>query len=343
MRNRVCKHAKDDSVSAIIVNFNGVADLPRCIAALQADTSLGEIIVVDNASTDDSIERIAIEFPSVRVLISESNLGFAGGANLGARHATFNVLLFMNPDTFVSPGCPYRLRNALVAGAGVAGPVLRIGSVSGVERGSVIDLMGMPRGVIDDSLPLYVSGCCLATTRNCFDAVGGFDDRYFLFMEDVEYCWQALRRGYDVKVVSEAEAYHRGGASIGGGYVRNGAFEVSAMRIVLRERNTTAMLLACVPLVWLPWAVVASALRSLAFAGLLAMQGRWRFGVQVALGWATNCRWLLGTIRRRRQPGVVGAASRAAWGRADRRLYLGEYLLKRSPIRFVDADPPRAH
>lgn len=328
-------------VSAIVVNFNGGTDLLTCLAALCGQLRPGDIVVVDNASTDGSAELASAQYPQVRVVTSATNLGFAGGANLGAAQSPAEFLLFLNPDAFVMPGCVERLLKALARGAGVVGPILRTGAEETPEYGLTIDVTGMPRGLVAAGLPLYVSGCCLATSRQCFDAVGGFDDRYFLLVEDVEYCWQALRRGYDVQAVSGAEAHHRGGGSMSGGYVRGDTVEVNGTRIVLRERNTTAMLLACAPVVWLPIVMCASVFRGVAFATLLASRHRWRSVWELVVGVGQNLVWLPGTIRRRRRPGVRRSAARAACRRIERRVFLWEYVRARRPISFVDVEEIR--
>lgn len=324
-------------VSAIVVNFNGGSDLLTCLAALCSQMPRANIIVVDNASTDGSVERVSAQFRDVRVLASTANLGFGGGANLGACEAFGDTLLFLNPDTFVMPGCVDELDRALANGAGVVGPRLRVGEEEVPEYGATIDVMGMPRGLATTGEPLYVSGCCLATSRRCFDAVGGFDERYFLFVEDVEFCWQALRRGYDVRVAPRAEARHRGGGSMPGGYARNGTVEVSAARIVLRERNTTALFLACAPVQWLPLVGGASLLRATAFAGLLASRGRWLSIWELVMGLGQNVVWIPGTMRRRWRPGVARPSARRAWARVEWGLFLWDFLHARQAISFVDA------
>lgn len=329
-------HEGPCAVTAIVVNFNGGRDLGRCLAALCNQLPQSNILVVDNASTDDSVQRAVERWPQVRVLASDTNLGFGGGANLGAAAAADGTLLFLNPDTLVLPGCVARLHEALIGRVGVVGPMLWVGEGEVAEQGATIDVAGMPRGLVEPNPPLYVPGCCLATTKRCFDIVGGFDPRYFLFVEDVEYCWQALRRGYDVRVVATAEAYHRGGGSISGGYARGGGLEVSVTRIVLRERNTTAMFVACVPAKLLPLVAGASVLRGGAFAGLLASRGHWSGVWRLVVGLGQNVLWLPETVRRRRRPGATAVSGRAAWQRVVPGLFLWDYVHARMPVRFMD-------
>src|SRR5256885_11822739 len=101
-------------VSAIVVNYNGGSDLIECIRHLrnQASVSL-EIIVVDNASSDGSAARLRAVFPDIVPHVSQTNLGFAAGANEGFRLANGGVLLFLNPDVVLAPGCVHQLAASL--------------------------------------------------------------------------------------------------------------------------------------------------------------------------------------------------------------------------------------
>lgn len=321
----------------IIVNFNGGHDLLLCLGALDTQFPIHEVLVVDNASVDGSIEVAAERFPHATILRSEENLGFAGGANLGARHAVGDVLIFLNPDTIVGPGCIDRLAAELMFHPGVAGPLIITDGLEQCERGATIDLMGLPRGLTEDRPPLYVHGCCLATSRECFDSVGGFDERYFLFAEDVEYSWQALRHGYEVRVVEEAAARHRGGAVAIGGYLRDGHIETTSMRILLRERNTAAMLLACAPVLWLPVLLLTSLARTAAFAALLVVNGRSRDAGRLLTGLSWNVRQIRATMRRRWRQGTTAEGVQRAWRRVAFRLFLWDLARSGLEVRFVDS------
>lgn len=332
-------------IAAVIVNFNSGADLVACVDALRAQLPAKSILVVDNDSSDSSLEMATSRYADLRVVRSPHNLGFGGGANFGALYCGADKMLFLNPDVIVMPECLDRLAMAFASGVGVVGPQVQVVGGGPPDFGGRIDLVGMPGAASSRELPLFVSGCCLATTRQCFDVVGGFDERYFLFMEDVEYCWQALRRGFDVRVALGAVVEHRGGGSMPGGYVRGGRFEVTAARIVLRERNTLAMLLACGPASVLPVLVAGSVLRTGAFATLLALHRRWSAVWALAFGVALNVVWAPATGRRRWRSGVTRAGAREGWRRVHRRLYLWDYLSRRWEISFVDSaggSPPEA-
>jgi GT2 family glycosyltransferase len=272
-------------VSAIVVNYEGGARLMDCVASLGQET-VAQTIVVDNGSRDGSTAAVTAEYPDVEVVAPRRNLGFAGGANYGAQLARAELLLFLNPDIRLGPGTVRALADAFGdRRVAVAGPPLYVAASDSVERGATIDVIGSPVPVERDAgHALYVPGCALMTRAAVFRELGGFDERFFLFVEDVDYCWRVLLRGYEVAVPSIEPVWHEGGAVATGGYISGGRLESTTFRVALRERNTLAMLLKCygAPLA----AVVAPlyALQSLATAGALA------FGVacSVRARWVTS-------------------------------------------------------
>lgn len=327
--------------SVVVICFNAGDTLTGCLEALQP-LQWREVVVVDNASTDDSIGAALVQWPGVTVVRSAVNLGFAGGANLGAHHTTGSVLIFLNPDTYPETATLQYLVNSLIDTPGVAGPLVYQQATQGYEAGAVVDISGIPHGlsVNDSRLPLYITGCCLATNRSCFDLVGGFDTRYFMFVEDVEYCWQALRRGFEVSVVREAVIDHAGGAVAPGGYPAANDTEwreVSVARVLLRERNTTIMLLACVPIIWLPIVLIISIIRTAAFACLLVRLGAWRSIAGLLFGLGQVVWWIPETLRRRRKPGVTKPGIMHAWARVVKRPFLLDSLGESSRVRLVGA------
>lgn len=234
-------------VSAIIVNFNGQPYLDACIGSLIKQRELDEIIIVDNASQDRSMESIILKYQDqIMPIYAGSNLGYGAGANLGATIASGNVLLFLNPDVVIGDGCIEALARHLKASPGVSGPVLKISASDILEFGCTLNSMGMVKSLLSPGLPLFVSGSALAISSEIFHALGGFDERMFLFCEEAELCWRVLNAGFDVTVSVHALASHVGGSVIPGGYLtRKSYYSTSRMRIALRERNTMAMIIAC--------------------------------------------------------------------------------------------------
>jgi hypothetical protein len=149
--------------------------------------------------------------------------------------------------------------------------------------------------------PLYVSGCALFTSRHLFAQLGGFDDRYFLFVEDVELCWRALLAGYQVRTIKEASVFHEGGATMQGGYFTAGQrYRTSTLRISLRERNTVALMISCAPYYWFPVVLPALLVRSFTFALAGLCLGQPRLARELFRGMAWNVSQLPTTFARRR-------------------------------------------
>jgi GT2 family glycosyltransferase len=231
-------------LAAVVVNWNGGDRLLRCVNALLAsEPPPVEILVVDNASRDGSA-RLVEELEGVRILQTGTNLGFAGGANAGAKAASAPLILFMNPDVRVEPDALAHL--VAVVGAqervGVVGPEIRNTDGTLQNRGLVIDPTGHPMGATSDDV-FFVSGCALVVRRELFEHLRGFDDDYFMFVEDLDLCWRAQLLGWAVRIVPTAVVFHDGGASLPGGYLTNGRLRTNVARLYLRERNTLAAVL----------------------------------------------------------------------------------------------------
>lgn len=239
------------ALSVIVVNYRGTDDTITCLRALCDELDYPreklDLICVDNASGDDSAERIRAAVQGVRIIEAGSNLGFAAGCNLGVRSATGQVLAFLNNDA-----CPDRqwaraavgvLRSEPTVGA-VAGKVLDWEGrhIDFVDGGLTWFGMGYKRhaGEADDGSHdaardvLFGTGSSLFVRADLFTALGGFDDRYFMFYEDVDLGWRLNLRGWRVRYEPRSVAYHRHHASM---------TEVSSAReYYLLERNALATL-----------------------------------------------------------------------------------------------------
>jgi len=226
-------------LTIIIVSYNSKGDLERAIGSLTqpAPRVEHEIVVVDNASTDGSPAYVRERWPGVQLIASDVNLGFAKANNLGLRHTNSELVLFLNPDTIVAPGAVDRLVSALDARRDVAivGPRIVDGRgraelsfgammtpwteirqkvlVRGNDRGlipftSMVDRMTRHTHQVD-----WVSGACLLIRRADLDEVGGFDERFFMYTEDVDLCASVRRRGRSVLFTAETEVVHLRGRS----------------------------------------------------------------------------------------------------------------------------------
>jgi len=218
-------------LSVIIPNWNGARHLPACLDSLRRQTyPLVEVIVVDNASTDESVTLIQRDYPEVVLVSLDQNLGFAGGVNRGIEAARGEIVAALNNDTEVSPGWAEALVTALRRHpeAGMAASKILL-----FDRRDTLHSAGDACGV--DGIPLnrgvwqkdqgqfdaeeYIWGGCggaVAYRRAMLDDIGLLDEDLFMYCEDVDLNWRAQLAGYRCVFVPEAVVYHHLSATGGG-------------------------------------------------------------------------------------------------------------------------------
>jgi hypothetical protein len=207
--------------SVIIVNWNAGQALLDCLASVSGGGDVLETIVVDNASTDGSLARARESHPPVRIVETGANLGFAAGANRGAAVARGDALVFLNPDARVEPGAIDRLVGTLgsTPGAGIAGGGL-VGADGRWQPGwarfhpiahLLLDTTPgrfLERGRRVPHVVDWVYGTFMAVRRDAFRQLGGFDESYFLYGEDLDLCHRATSHGLRTVHVPDARAVH---------------------------------------------------------------------------------------------------------------------------------------
>ncbi len=238
-------------VSVIVVNYRGTEHTVTCLRALRDEldwpTDALELICVDNASGDGSAQRIAAAVPQARLIRSTTNTGFAGGCNLGVSKATGEIVGFLNSDAR-----PHRdwIRAAVTVlgdDPGVAAVASKVLDWDGaridyVDGGLTWYGMGYKPhvGTPDDGAydtardVLFGTGAAMFVRRGVFEQLGGFDERFFMFCEDVDLGWRLNLRGYRVRYQPGSIAYHRHHASLHGAD--------PARETYLLERNALAAL-----------------------------------------------------------------------------------------------------
>ena len=204
--------------SVVTVAYRAGDQLTRCLNALAERDADVEVVVVDNGAAGDEIERA--RDAGIEVVSTGDNLGFAGGCNLGARTATGDVLVFLNPDTVIGEGALSALARVLEDEAiGVAMPRLRLladpetlnstGCVIHISGLAWSSGYGLPVSSVQERREIpYANGSALAIRKALFDEVGGFADPYFIYHEDLELCWKVRMVGLPVVLVPEADVFH---------------------------------------------------------------------------------------------------------------------------------------
>ncbi|MFA6194664.1 MAG: glycosyltransferase family 2 protein [Patescibacteria group bacterium] len=217
-------------ISFIIVNFNTAEITKDCISSLLSNTSDKdrEIIIIDNASVDDSPAILNAAFGgAIKLISNQNNLGFATANNIGARAAKGDILFFLNSDTIVGSDIIGPIIKALDnQKLGIVAPVLLLadGQKQPFAYGrfprlaSVIfnKVLAFDCSRIAGQLKLvdWVSGAALAIRKSVFEKIGGWDERFFLYFEDVDFCWRAKQRGFEIAVLESISIVHLGGRSL---------------------------------------------------------------------------------------------------------------------------------
>jgi len=204
--------------SIIIPVWNGAAVLPACLRAVydHSDPDLPEVVAVDNASSDGSADRIAQDFPAVRLIRQPFNLGFAGGVNAGMEAAAGDLFVLLNQDCMVEPGWLAALHAGFSSdpSAAIAGATIFDASGAVNHAGAVLE---MPLAfshhfttITEQPRPVdYVTGALFAIRRTAWVDLGALDDEFYpAYFEEADYCYRARRRGLSVLYVPAARARH---------------------------------------------------------------------------------------------------------------------------------------
>lgn len=223
--------------AVIILNWNGEKLLREFLPSVVRNTNneLGRVIVADNASTDNSLEVLAKEFPGVEVLRFEQNHGFAGGYNRAIAQVDAEIIVLLNSDVEVVEGWLEPLIRTLNNRPDIAAVQPKIKACRNKKSfeyagacGGYIDMLGFPfcRGRILDAVEedtgqyddvrevFWCSGAALCIRKKVYEEAGGLDESFFAHMEEIDLCWRLRNLGYALKVNPESVVYHLGGGSL---------------------------------------------------------------------------------------------------------------------------------
>ena len=229
--------SEPSDVSAVIVSYNVRDLLVQCIASLRAD-GVQRIVVVDNASRDGSAAAARAAGPDIEVIALDRNIGFGAGANAGVARTTTPYVAILNPDLEVEPGATKTLVDVLDQEADVGIVAPRIETPDGrlypsartfpdlvdaaghaflhffwrsnpfSRRYKMLDWDHAAAEDVD-----WVAGTHLVVRRAAWDEVGGFDDSFFMYLEDVDLCWRLAQRGWRTRYEPTARVVHAIGRS----------------------------------------------------------------------------------------------------------------------------------
>ncbi len=231
--------------SVIIVSFNGLDEIKRCLpSVIDQSFSSYEILLVDNGSVDGSPEYVERNFKQVRVIRNGANLGYAGGNNRGFQEARGEYLVALNQDTVVDREWLSELIKAMEERPDVALATSKICYLSDRDVintcGNDVNFTGLAfcRGIgqpadsfNEQELVPAISGCAFAIRRSVLEHIGGFDDDFFLYLEDTDLSIRARLAGYECLYVPTSIAYH------------DYAFNLNSSKFFFLEKNRHILLL----------------------------------------------------------------------------------------------------
>jgi GT2 family glycosyltransferase len=222
-------------LAVVILNYNGASMLSRFLPSVLKYSPGAEIVVADNASTDDSVAVLAAGFPSVRVVQLDRNYGFADGYNMALEQVDAEYCLLLNSDVEVTQGWLEPLLSFMESNPDAVAcqpKILAYNNKTHFEyagaAGGFIDRYGYPycRGRLFDTVEedngqyndvcrvFWATGAAMMVRSDAFRKAGGFDGRFFAHMEEIDLCWRMLARGGEIYVVPQSMVYHVGGATL---------------------------------------------------------------------------------------------------------------------------------
>ncbi|MBC7846218.1 MAG: glycosyltransferase family 2 protein [Flavobacterium sp.] len=246
-------------IAVVILNWNGTKLLEQFLPSIVNYSPEADIYVADNASTDDSVAFVKTNFPTVKIVVNESNFGFAQGYNEALKHIDAEIYALVNSDievtenwlkpiieTFekepktaiIQPKLLDFKRKEYFEYAGAAGGFL---DKYGYPycRGRVFETLEKDNGQYDDNREIFwASGACFFIRSSVYKELKGFDADFFAHQEEIDLCWRAFNKGYIIKYNSQSVVYHVGGATLQQG---------NPKKTFLNFRNSLLMLLKNLP------------------------------------------------------------------------------------------------
>ena len=224
-----------DSTAVVILNYNGIEHLRRFLPSVVKHTPECQLVVVDNKSTDTSVDFVRKSYPEIQVVLLDRNYGFSGGYNRGLQSVRADNYILLNSDVEVTEGWVDHLINYMRTNPEVAVCQPKILSLPNKGKfdyagaaGGFVDLLGYPfcRGRVFDHIEedqgqynqnlniFWAGGACFFIRSSVFYELGGFDEDFFAHMEEIDLCWRSQRAGYQTAYIHSSKVYHLGGGTL---------------------------------------------------------------------------------------------------------------------------------
>lgn len=234
----------------LLLNWNGWRDTLRCLNSLEHLCTPCHVLVIDNASTDDSVARLQEAKPGIEILQSGGNLGFAGGNNVGIREAMrrgADFIWLLNNDTVVEPTTLQGLLDVAVGrpDVGIVGSVIRDmeepRNLQAWGGGRVVMPLGYVRHYLkptEISRTSYITGASMLIRREVVEQIGLLDEHFFMYWEDTDYCFRARSAGWKLAVADDSVVYHAESSSAGKASQRQIGWRNSSARHFFKRHSS---------------------------------------------------------------------------------------------------------
>jgi GT2 family glycosyltransferase len=222
--------------AVVILNWNGKKFLEKFLpGVIRYSYPLAEIIIADNASTDDSLAYLEKNHPEIRIIRLNQNFGFAGGYNIALKQVEADNYILLNSDIEVTEGWITPVLDLMQTDSSIAACQPKIRSYFDRDKfeyagaaGGYIDKYGYPfcRGRLFQSIEkdegqydvatevFWATGACMFVRSDIFHKLGGFDGDFFAHMEEIDFCWRAKNQGYKIMFCPESTIFHIGGGTL---------------------------------------------------------------------------------------------------------------------------------
>jgi GT2 family glycosyltransferase len=242
-------------IAIVILNWNGQALLERYLPSVMQFSQEAQVMVIDNASTDNSVSFLQNSYPQIQIIQNPKNLGFAGGYNLGLKTIEAEYLVLLNSDVEVTENWLQPIISLLDNEPRIAAVQPKIldarkknhfeyaGACGGFLdryaypycRGRIFETLEEDTSQYNEAIEVHwASGACFFIRKKVFDELKGLDEDLFAHMEEIDLCWRARGKGYLIYCEPASTVYHQGGATLSGH---------SPFKSYLNFRNNLIMLL----------------------------------------------------------------------------------------------------
>ncbi len=266
-------------ISVIISNKNALKWLNKCLLSLKKQTYKNfEVIFVDNTSSDKSVEFVQKKFPWVRLVVNKKDLGYAGANNVGAQHAKGTYLFLMNTDAYLEPWVLQKLTETITKNPKYH--LLQI-NVKKYDKSNIpdkylifsMDYFGYPIGTNGKGEIFYSDGSAMVVVRELFLKLGGFDNKYYMYLEDMDFSWRARLVGEQVYFLKDIFLYHNTGGTSLPSVIINHSFTTTYNRRFNAQKNSIRTIIKNYSLINLLWSLPISLLLALGEGILYLVRG----------------------------------------------------------------------